>query len=205
MIKGPSVVLASLALVLASCETGQLTTSGDFDPLTAPGSGRSTRLAQSGLRPGSFARTSMDNVAFFLKRPKGDAEADRQLPANTEMKVISDDGSFAKVELNSGEVGYVPSVLVSDQNAAAVPTVSPDAIQVYPPAPGTLPPGLPDSGIPTIPPVIDPDAPVNPDLPPVPDVPPVPVEDAPPIPTTPTPLPPGVGEEELPPVESGNF
>lgn len=204
--KGYPVVLASLALALVSCETGELTTGGDFDPLTAPGSGRSTRVAQTGLRPGSFVRTSIDNAAFFNKRPKGDADADRQLPANTEMKVISDDGSFVKVELNSGEVGYVPSVLVSDQGAAAIPTVSPDAIQVYPPAPGTLPPGLPDDGSLTIPPVIDPDAPVNPDLPPVPDVPPVPVEEVPPVPPTPTPtpLPPGVGEE-LPPVESGNF
>ena len=207
--KGYPVVLSALALALVSCQTGELTTGGGFDPLTAPGSGRTTRIAQAGLRPGSFVHTSMDNAAFFKNRPKGDADADRQLPVNTEMKVISDDGSFVKVELNSGEVGYVPSVLVSDQSATpAIPTVSPGAIQVYPPAPGTLPPGLPDDGSLTIPPVIDPDAPVNPDLPPVPDAPPVPVEEAPPVPpvpTTPTPLHPGVGEEELPEVESGNF
>lgn len=196
--KGYPIVISALAVVLASCETGQLTTGGNFDPLTAPGSGRTTPLAQTGLRPGSFVRTSIDNAAFFNKRPKGDADADRQLPANTEMKVISDDGSFVKVELNSGEVGYVPSVLVSDQNAAAVPTVSPDAIQVYPAIPGSLPPGLPDAGSPTIPPVIDPDAPVIPDVPLVPPV------DEPVVPPVPAPLPPGVGEE-LPPVESGNF
>ena len=189
--KGYPIVISALAVVLASCETGQLTTGGNFDPLTAPGGSRTTPLAQTGLRPGSYVRTSIDNAAFFNKRPKGDAE----------MRVISDDGSFVKVELNSGEVGYVPSVLVSDQNAAAIPTVSPDAIQVYPALPGSIPPGLPDTGSPTIPPVIDPDAPVNPDLPPVPDVPPVPVEEAPPVPA---PLPPGVGEE-LPPVEGGNF
>ena len=195
--QGYPFVLSALAVVLVSCETGELTTGGSFDPLTVPGGGRSPQLAQTGLRPGSFVRTSIDNSAFFNKRPKGDADADRQLPANTEMKVISDDGSFVKVELNSGEVGYVPSVLVSDQNAAAVPPVSPDAIQVYPAIPGSLPPGLPDAGSPTIPPVIDPDAPV------IPDVPPVPVEE-PAVPPVPTPLPPGVGEE-LPPVESGNF
>ena len=197
--KGYPVVLSTLALVLVSCETGELTTGGDFDPLTAPGSGRSARVVQTGLQPGSFVRTSIDNAAFFNKRPKGDADADRQLPANTEMKVISDDGSFVKVELNSGEVGYVPSVLVSDQSAAAaVPTLSPDAIQVYPAIPGSLPPGLPADGTPTIPPVIDPDAPVIPEVPPVP-----PVEE-PAVPPVPAPLPPGIGEE-LPPVESGNF
>lgn len=196
--KGSSAVLASLALALVSCETGELNTGGSFDPLSAPGSGRSIPTAATGLRPGSFARTLTDNAAFFSKRPKGDAQADRQLPANTEVKVISDDGSFVKVELNSGEVGFIPSVLVSDQSAAA-PATSPDAIQVYPPVPGTLPTGVPDPTIPTIPPVIDPEAPA------IPDVPPVPVEEAPPVPPPSTPLPPGVGEEELPPVESGNF
>jgi hypothetical protein len=203
IMKGPPVVLASLALVLASCETGEINAGGSFDPLTAPGSGRATPVAQTGLRPGSYARTNIDNAAFFKKRPSGDAAADRQLPANTEVKVISDDGSFVKVELNSGEVGFIPSVLVGDQNAAT--TTSPDAIQVYPPVPGSVPPVLDDSNIPTIPPVIDPDAPVNPDLPPVPDAPPVPAADAPPVPPASTPLPPGVGEEELPPVEGGNF
>lgn len=196
--KGSSAVLASLALALVSCETGELNTGGSFDPLSAPGSGRSIPTAATGLRPGSFARTLTDNAAFFSKRPKGDAQADRQLPANTEVKVISDDGSFVKVELNSGEVGFIPSVLVSDQSAAD-PATSPDAIQVYPPVPGTLPTGVPDPSIPTIPPVIDPEAPA------IPDVPPVPVEEAPPVPPPSTPLPPGVGEEELPPVESGNF
>jgi hypothetical protein len=203
--KGYPLLLGSLALVLVSCETGEITTGGDFDPLTAPGSGRSARVAQTGFRPGSFVRTSIDNAAFFNKRPKGDADADRQLPVNTEMKVISDDGSFVKVELNSGEVGFVPSVLVSDQGAAAVPAISPDAIQVYPAIPGSLPPGLPDPASPTIPPVIDPDSPVIPETPVIPEVPPVPAEEAPLVPPIPTPLPPGNEEEELPPVEGGNF
>lgn len=179
-----------LALVLASCETGPLNTGGDFDPLTPPGSGLPTPVARRGYKPGTFVRASIDNAAFFSKRPKGDADADKQLPANTEMKVISDDGSFVKVELDSGEVGFVPSVLVSDGSAAAAEpaVVSPDAIQVYPPLPGSLPA---DPGAPTIPPVIDPDAPVVPDTP---------VE----LPPAPTPLPPGNEAEGLPPVEGGN-
>jgi hypothetical protein len=202
--KGYNVVIGSLALVLVSCETGEITTGGGFDPLAAPGSGRSAQLAQSGFRPGTFVRTIMDNAAFFSKRPKGDADADRQLPVNTEMKVISDDGSFVKAELNSGEVGYVPSVLVTDQSAAPAPaSVSPGAIQVYPPIPGVTP-GLTDPGAPTIPPVIDPDAPVIPDSTPIPDIPRVPAEE-PVVPPAPTPLPPGNEAEELPPVESGNF
>ncbi len=194
--------LVPLALVLASCETGPITSSSDFDPLTPPGSGRSTALARSGYRPGSFVRTGMDNAAFFHKRPKGDADADRLLAANTEMKVISDDGSYVKVELNSGEVGFVPSVLVSDQSADVQPAaVSPDAIQVYPPLPGALPG---DPGAPSIPPMIDPDAPQLPDAPPAPDVPPVPEDQIQLPPAAPTPLPPGNEAESLPPAEDGN-
>lgn len=208
--KGHSIAIASVALVLASCETGELNTSGSFDPLTAPGTGRNTPVAQTGLRPGSYVRSGMDNAAFFSKRPKGDASADRKLPINTEMKVISDDGIFAKVELNSGEVGFVPSVQVAD-TAATPASVSPDAIQVYPLPPGALPPGGIDStGAPSIPPVIDPDAPVIPVDPSfpldpaIPDVPPVPVEE-PVVPPASTPLPPGNEAEELPPVEGGSL
>jgi hypothetical protein len=171
-----------LALALVSCETGSINTGGNFDPLTPPGSGLPSPIARTGYKPGSFVRTSIDNAAFFSKRPKGNADADKQLPANTGMKVISDDGSFVKVELDSGEVGFVPTVLVSDQAAAPQPAaISPNAIQVYPPLPGTPPV---DPAAPTIPPVIDPDAPASPDVPVVPDT---QVE----LQTSPTPLPPG--------------
>jgi hypothetical protein len=181
--------VAPLALVMASCETGTVVSSGDFDPLTPPGSGRMQTAAARGLKPGAYVRANME-TAFFKDRPKGDATAEKTLPTNTEMKVISDDGSYAKVELDSGEVGYVPSVLVGDQ--AAPPELSPDAIQVYPPAPGSLP--LVDPNTPNIPPVIDPDAPVVPDAPPIPDVEPAVV------PAEPAPLPPGI-ESSDPPVE----
>jgi len=184
-------VPGSFALVLASCETGEVTTSSDFDPLLPPGAGRSTVAKRTGYKPGSFVRTSMDNVAFFSKRPKGDVEAEKQLAENTEMKVISDDGNYVKGELNSGEVGFVLSVQVTDGQAGAVPLVgSGNEFQVYPPAPGSVPPVI-DPNAPTIPPVIDPNATV----PTVPDAPAVPELEnpaAPPLPPVePTPLPPG--------------
>ncbi len=195
-------ILGSFALVLASCETGEIVTGGDFDPLTAPGSGRATVAAVRGFKAGSFVHSSMDNTAFFNKRPKGDAEADKLLAANTSMKVIADDGSYVKVELDSGEVGFVNSVQVTDQSGAGPsPLVSPDAIQVYPPLPGTL-----DPNVPTIPPVIDPEAPMIQEEPLIPDAPPIPGEAAPVVPPVePTPLPPGNETEGDPPVEKSNF
>lgn len=179
---------AILALAFSACESGQTIDSGGFDPLVAPGSGRrGPDVVDAGLRPGQFVRTSMDNVAFFKKRPSGNADADKLLTANTEMKVISDDGSYVKVELNSGEVGYVPSVLVADRSApqdvpASVP--SGNEFQVYPPVPGATVPT--DPNVPDIPPVIDPEAPIAP-----PELPPSTVEDVP--------LPPNGEDVPLPP------
>jgi hypothetical protein len=181
-------VLGSCALALASCETGQISTQGDFDPLVPPGSGRTAVAARSGYKPGSFVRTNMDNVAFFSKRPKGDSEAEKTLAGNTEMKVIADDGNYVKAELNSGEVGYVPSVQVTDQKSGLAPVGSVNEFQVYPPAPGSVPPVV-DPNIPSTPSVIDPDAPVV-----VPEAPPIPGDNLPPV--EPAPLPPGNESKE---------
>jgi hypothetical protein len=181
-------ILGSCALVLASCETGEVVTGGSFDPLVAPGSGRTPVAARSGYKPGSFVRTNMDNVAFFSKRPKGDVSAEKQLAGNTEMKVISDDGTYVKGELNTGEVGYVLSIQVTDQSSALPAVGSMNEFQVYPPPPGGLIP-LPDPNAPTIPPVIDPTIPEVPADPAAPDVPAL--ENPPAPPAQSTPLPPG--------------
>lgn len=187
-------LLGSCALALSSCETGEMVTRGEFDPLVAPGANRTAVASRSGYRPGAFVHTNMDNVAFFSSKPKGDASADKTLAGNTEMKVISDDGSYVKVELNSGEVGYVPSIQVTDQKSSMAPVGSGNEIQLYPPAPGSVPPVV-DPNAPPPPSVIDPDAPVV-----VPEITPAPGEAAPAAPE-PVPLPPGNEAEDSPPVE----
>lgn len=185
----------AVALILSACNSGQPLQSGsDFDPLVAPGMNRSglATAKANGMKKGTFVHTIMDNAAFFKQRPKGNADADRLLKSNTEMKVISDDQSYVKVELNSGEIGFVPTVQVSDETAAApmpsvMPITSPGAVQVYPRMPGGPLPSGPVQGIndvPTIPPVIEPDATPAPSK--VPDLPP-----APPV-TTPPPVTPPV-------------
>ena len=129
----------------------------------------------------------------------------------TSMKVISTTDSYVKVELDSGEVGFVPAVMLENPNAAAtygtgVP-LNPNEFQVYPPVGGygePLPPvdpaGAPPEG--AIPTVIDPEAPAtNVPIPPV-----TPTTDTFPVPpvepkTEPAPLPPN-GEEESSPAEA---
>ena len=143
-------------------------TSGDFDPLGPPGGTIATSLvATPGFKAGQFVRASMDNTAFFKVRPKGDADADELLTRGTSMKVISNAASYVKVELDSGEVGFVPAVMLEDPNVTPVVTVTgAGEYQIYPPLPGTGigeplpvidPSGLPPEG--AIPTVIDPDAP----------------------------------------------
>lgn len=158
-------LLSLLAVVatLPGCDTlNRPISSGDFDPLVPPGNQRGVALAESsGFVPGQFVQAALDNTSFYLKKPKGDAEADRLLKAGTPMKIVAVEDSYLKVELDSGQVGYVPSILVSDPNA--VPSSSSE-VQVYPPLPG----GTGDVGnVPTtpLPPGADPQAPANDALP----------------------------------------
>lgn len=141
-------------------------TSGGFDPLDAPGSQRGANVVQAPtFSAGQFVRASMPNTAFFKNRPNGNGDADKLLARSTSMKVISTSGSYVKVELDSGEIGFVPTIQVEDPNAA--PVQGPNEFQVYPPLPmgtGAVEPlpiidpnGLPPDG--AIPTVIDPDAP----------------------------------------------
>lgn len=201
--------IAALSLVACDTMTGPIT-SGDFDPLRPPGGNIGSSVnTTTAFKAGQFVRASMNNTAFFKTKPKGDADADKLLIQGTSMKVISTSGSYVKVELDSGEVGFVPSVMLEDPNAAsATQATNPGEYQVYPPLPGTgigepLPPldptGLPPDG--AIPTVIDPDAPSTA---PVPSV--TPNTETFPAPVEPkVPLPPN-GEEleaqgNTPPVE----
>jgi hypothetical protein len=140
-------------LSLAACETmtGPVT-NGGYNPLLPAGSGN---------------RSTPTTSTTFKTRPKGDADADKLLTRGSSMKVISTSDSYVKVELDSGEVGFVPSVMLEDPNAATqTPTTAPGEYQIYPPLPGNgfgqplpvvEPAGPPPEG--AIPTVIDPDAP----------------------------------------------
>jgi hypothetical protein len=210
------VVSSIAALSLAACDTmsGPITRGG-YDPLLPAGSSNApSQSVAPAFSAGQFVRASMDNTAFFRTRPTGDADADKLLRQGTSMKVISAASSYVKVELDSGEIGFVPSVMLEDPNAAPqVLTTNPGEYQVYPPLPGAgfdqpLPPldpaGLPPEG--AIPTVIDPDAPaaaapLPPATPPTDTFPaPVPpvepkVESAPPAPEAPADSTPKVTEE----------
>lgn len=162
---------AVLALGLSACESlNQPITSGDFDPLKTPGSNAGINASNRPLfSAGQFVTAAVHNTAFFKSQPKGEMDADKLLPRGTSMKVISLTDTYVKVELDSGEVGFVPSVMVEDPRAASAGTMvpmNPNEFQIYPPPSGMvtpLPPVQPGEQPPdgAIPAVIDPEAPAT--------------------------------------------
>lgn len=143
-------------LVLAACDAMKSSFSGEgYDPLGPPGGNAplATAQANANLRAGEYAQTSMDGSAFFRNRPDGAASADRMLDRGERLKVISTDDVYVKVELDNGEVGYIPGVMVEDPKAAADTA---NAMQIYPPVAPVIPQDeLPPGGF--IPTVIDPE------------------------------------------------
>ncbi|MBK1881465.1 hypothetical protein JIN85_03500 [Luteolibacter pohnpeiensis] len=197
------VLSASAALCLSACDSlnAPINSSG-FDPLAPPGgnfSQNTTTAPTSSFKAGQFVNAAMDNTVFFKSRPDGNAEADKLLTKGTRMKVVSSDASYIKAELDSGEVGYVPAVMVTDPNALPDPNQTldnPGIYQVYPPPNGAVDPNAnvpafdesnlpPDGAIPTI---IDPETPAAPATPPAVTTPPTTTSE-------PVPLPPGIDDE----------
>lgn len=127
-------LIPCLGFLLPGCENGGSIDS-TYDPLDPAGGTRSeVDVVQSGYRKGQFVETIMDQAAFFNQRPDGEAEASQLLPAATVMKVIDDDDSFIKVELDSGKVGYVSTVQVAPRGE-----VSAVGMQSWPPTDAELP------------------------------------------------------------------
>jgi hypothetical protein len=166
---------------LVSCDTmsGPIS-SGSFDPLLPPGTDSSPDIIEptAGVVPGQIAVVALDNAGFFNAKPSGEGDPDKLLAAGTQLKVVSTEGSYLKVELENGQVGFIPAVMVDDPNA--VP--SPNEVQIYPaPPPGSadvpiipLEPSSPDDpeapAPDELPSVIEPEDDTSPsELPPVPD------------------------------------
>jgi hypothetical protein len=199
-----SLLSAAALLGLTGCETmNQPISSSGFDPLLVPGGGTGQPTARAGFKAHDLVRAAMDNTAFYKKKPKDNADADRLLARGTGMKVIRASGSYLQVELDAtGEVGYVPEVMVESAVAQPAAGLLPGTgeYQVYPPLPtdGQLPtdgsitpaPEPPGGPIPT---VIDPARPTE--IPKVPDVP----ETPPAVPTPEAPTTPEAAPAATPP------
>ncbi len=165
----------SVSLALVSCDTFNKPLGGSdaYNPLDAPGSSSATASEEDPyaptFSPGTFLQTVSPNTVFFLKFPKGDEQPDKTLANNTDVKVVSTKGSYVKVEVvDTGEVGYVPSIMLGEKRSPNEVPVTPGAgeIPVTPgmaPDPVDVPEVAPEPEIPGIEPpeVVDPSKPAE--------------------------------------------
>ncbi len=182
-----------------------LSSDGSFDPLSAPGSqssqgaGSYAAPSTSSYTPGQWIETSMPNSTFFRVIPKGNSTADMVLQAGVPLKYISSEGSYTRVELDSGAVGFVPEIMVIER-ATGSGTLVTGAV-APPPLSGDM--AVPSSD-PFIPPsrFPAPDAPVLPEIPTLPNTSVTPPGTSVPPITPNVPIPGSVDVPELPPVEA---
>ena len=132
-------------LLIASCSDFNQPLGSEFNPLMTPGS-QMTSTAIAGnynYKAGQYVTAASNSTAFFSKKPTGNADADELLSAGTAMRVVKSEGSFVKVELDNGKVGYVASALLLESQQGAT-----GAVQVYPPVNGENPVPLPAGSVP---------------------------------------------------------
>ena len=191
--------LGGLTLALVSCGSLQdsiqnlkqpLTGETGFDPLGSPTSNSASRSASGSsgtvslapnapsYKSGQWVETSLPGASFFRKIPTGSgtARADRVLDAGTPLKVIANKGAHVKVQLDSGDVGYVPHIMVIERAAgSSLPSSNPiGPVPEY----GSVPPPIEPTGVPALPDAL----PSLPSLPSLPEAPPVPDVAVPPVP-----------------------
>ncbi len=122
VMKAKLLLAAPFALALTACEpTGASLNSSGIDPLRPPAGNVDKDDYGTELRPGEFATAAINNTAFYTAKPKEDQAADKLLTQGTPMKIVALSGSFTKVELDSGEVGFVPTVMISTGDAELSP------------------------------------------------------------------------------------
>jgi len=195
LLLGGASVLFSSCGALKSVQQ-PLSNDGSFDPLNAPGSQPSQAASSSSnsfsaptttsYTPGQWVETSMPNTTFFRVIPKGNATADKVLQAGVPLKFISSKGSYVNVELDSGQVGYIPEIMVIERTEAS--TVSAPSAPPLPPVEDTIPTSGPVDPPSVLPPAPDDSASsVLPDIPTIPNEAPVipPVQSTPPAPSVP--------------------
>ena len=131
---GFSLMVALGALV--SCESFNQPISGSFDPLDSPGSRAAADDSLSEVGPGysagQYVETSVPSAALYARMPRANEQPYRTLAMGTPLRVISTEGTYVKVELESGDIGYVPSIMVGNRQ-------SDSGIPIVPVQPGEIP------------------------------------------------------------------
>ncbi|MBK1790246.1 hypothetical protein [Persicirhabdus sediminis] len=142
--------LAIAASALTSCESFNQPLDGSSNPLDPPGSGNTPPIVSTpAFTPGSFVQTNVSNAAFFKNFPAQADQPTKTLPVGTSAKVISLKKEYARVELASGEVGFIPAFMLMDQRSTREVPITPGVV-TEPSSPISSPESIPDPEIPSI-------------------------------------------------------
>ena len=139
-----SLVASTLAVAaMSSCSDMNRPLDSSVNPLDSRGSrdAEGVDVSIPAYMPGQWLETTIPSTAFFYAI-SATAQPDKILPVGTVLKVITTEGTYVQVELESGDVGYVPAIMVAQRPAAGqVPIVplGPDGF-VPDPVPGVVGP-----------------------------------------------------------------
>jgi len=131
----PSILLISFTSIFTSCShvsdiientksPSGYDLSDEINPLYSPGAlvnlkkkNTSTSSAPNGnYEPGSFVEAIIPNTHFYTSIPDANQDADRTLILGAPLKVVKVEKDFVQVvDLESGDIGFVPKDMVSDQ------------------------------------------------------------------------------------------
>ena len=113
--------------LLSSC--GNVASSQNFDPSTdpldSPGSQRRGEVRNEGPRyaPGSYVEVTDANAGLYRRFPDEEAQPSLKLASGMQLKVLKERGSYLQVETASGEIGFVPAIMVNDWGAVSSPAL----------------------------------------------------------------------------------
>jgi hypothetical protein len=159
-------LMGAMAVLISSC--GNLASSlnrQNFDPSTnpldSPGSGRSAAVDTGPIYPlGTYVEVTNSNAVIYHRYPKGNAQPDQSLSVGTPLKVVGEKGSYVKVETKTGQIGFVPALMVGAQPAAeelppllgidSIDPVDPNGLPAFPLGSEDLPFVAPEPEVPPI-------------------------------------------------------
>lgn len=143
-IRPKAFVFAPLGVVLASCNGGLLDQvhqplPGGGNALDPPGYQESKPLeivepTGPTYSSGQWVETSVSSAAIYERFPKTGDQPVQTLAQGTPLKVVSTQGTYAKVEMESGAIGYVPTIMIAEK-------ASPNEIPIVPTGPTDVLPG----------------------------------------------------------------
>jgi len=122
-------LLAPLSLALVSCLSSDVSFDGEGSPLDSPFEAAKGKPTVSASRtksitrgsdslsfpPGTWIETAMPDVPFYQEYPHFGGRPSQILPTSTPAKIIDYKGDYARVELESGQYGYIAGIQIVER------------------------------------------------------------------------------------------